>query len=170
MYLTSRPSIGDARASWPDDVELHPAIEQEMAARTARARDVVQQGAEVAGPVIGAADEVLVIRGRVRGSIDCQGGVIVAHGGWVQGSIKADFVQVAGRVERPSASAKVEVTGVLVVMATGALSIDACAGAMHIAYGSGINGALEHRGVTRKEADPVEQSRAGFDTDRPTSA
>lgn len=170
MYLTSRPSIGDARASWPDDVELHPAIEQEMAARVARARDVVQQGAEVAGPVIGAADEVLVIRGRVRGSIDCQGGVIVAHGGWVQGSIKADFVQVAGRVERPSASAKVEVTGVLVVMATGALSIDACAGAMHIAYGSGINGALEHRGVTRKEADPVEQSQAGFDTDRPASA
>ncbi|CAM9721738.1 unnamed protein product, partial [Phaeothamnion confervicola] len=131
---------------------LHPALAAEVGRTHVVPRDLVERGVELSGKVCGTASEVLIVRGSICGDIQSDGGVIIAEGGQVKGSIHAAYVQISGHVARSDASSTVVSRGVLALGGEAVLDCDAKAASLFVAFGARLNGYVHHGDATVPES------------------
>lgn len=101
---------------------------------------MIDEGVEIHGKVCVANGRAILISGKVVGSVESNGVVIVNVGGNVEGSIKAKSLQVGGQIERISENDLIHVSGIMILAATAVVNCDAQTGGVKTAYGAIMDG------------------------------
>lgn len=130
----------------------HPEIHALLQVDQNDVTTLVDAGVEIEGVIRNKSTKALLISGRVIGSIESQGPVIINVGAEVVGSVKAKSMQLAGRVTRRNADDCLNIDGPLVVAKSAHMGCDAeCAG-VQLEYGATIDGSI--RPKPAREAVP----------------
>jgi cytoskeletal protein CcmA (bactofilin family) len=146
---------GDRSASLDELLEIDPR----------NITTVIDQGVHFEGTFSSQSGKAILVSGKVTGSIESTGAVIVNVGGEVHGTIKAKAAQIAGTVRRRTAEDKIDVEGTLVLAKGAKVICDAVYGDLKAEHGVVISGNMQ---PSRMPADGVEDADMARGTEAAT--
>jgi len=123
----------------------YPEIHALLGINAADVTTLVDVGIEIEGVVRNHSERAILISGRVIGSIESAGPVIINQGAEVVGSITALSMQLGGKVSRRNKDDCLNIKGALVVAKTAHMGCDAECDGVQLEYGATIDGSIRPR-------------------------
>ena len=146
------------------NTDTAPQIDELLAVDEGRITTLIDAGVEITGTVCVTNGRALLVSGTVIGNVRSDGPVIVNRGGVVRGSIAAASLQIAGCVERLTDQDLIDVSGAMVLAATGVVKCDAVSAGVKTAYGAVMHGSFRPR--QDQASSDVPEGRTASSTER----